>query len=144
MSSCISFSPCQVMLKMAYWFSRGITHTETTLPAWVHTGRYPGVSQEVRQVMGYALYLAQMREKHPDAKSLKGFGGAGVLEVVDDHAGDTYRAVYTVKCADVVYVLHAFQKKSRRGRATSKRDMDLIKARLQWAQEHSTTWRKEQ
>ena len=75
--------------------------------------------QEVRQVMGYALYLAQMGEKHSDAKPLKGFGGAGVLEVVDDHAGDTYRAVYTVKFADVVYVLHAFQKKSRRGSATS-------------------------
>ena len=66
-------------------------------------------------------------------KPLKGFGGAGVLEVVEDHAGDTYRAVYTVRFAEVVYVLHAFQKKSKRGRATPKAEIDLIKRRLQAA-----------
>ena len=92
--------------------------------------------------MGYALYLAQMGDKHPDAKPLKGFGGTGVLEVVDDHDGETYRAVYTVKFVGVVYTLHTFQKKSKRGRATSRRDMDLIQARLQWAQDHYATWRK--
>ncbi|MBM3226868.1 MAG: type II toxin-antitoxin system RelE/ParE family toxin, partial [Candidatus Tectomicrobia bacterium] len=96
--------------------------------------------QPVRQALGYALYLAQMGEKHLEAKPLKGFGGAGGLEAVDDHAGETYRAVYTVKFAEAVYVLHAFQKKSVRGRATSQRDIDLIKARLQWAQEHYAQW----
>lgn len=90
---------------------------------------------EVRDVMGYALYLAQMGNKHPMAKPLKGFSGAGVLEVVDDFDGDTYRTVYTVKLAGVVYVLHAFQKKSKRGIATPKKDIDLIKKRLKQAQE---------
>ena len=65
---------------------------------------------------------------------LKGFGGAGVLEVVEDDAGGTYRAVYTVKFADVVFVLHCFQKKSKRGIATPKADMDIIRARLKVAQ----------
>ena len=91
---------------------------------------------EVKRVMGYALYLAQMGDKHPDAKPLKGFAGAGVLEVVEDFSGDAYRAVYTVKFPDAVYVLHAFQKKARRGIATPKRDMEVIRARLRRAGEH--------
>lgn len=70
---------------------------------------------EVRSVMGYALHVAQSGSKHPDAKPLKGFKGAGVLEVVDDYDGDTYRAVYTVKLAGVVCALHAFQKKIKEG-----------------------------
>ncbi len=94
--------------------------------------------KEVREVMGYALYLAQCGGKHPGAKPLKGFGGAGVLEVVDDHDGDTYRTVYTVKLADAVYVLHAFQKKSKKGARTPKPDIDRIKERLKRAQEHHT------
>ena len=89
----------------------------------------------VRTKMGYALWVAQRGGKHPDAKPLRGFGGAGVLEIVDDFAGDTYRAVYTVKFSDVVYVLHAFQKKSRRGRETARSDIELVKARLQRAQQ---------
>ena len=92
---------------------------------------FPGL---VQQRMGYALYLAQIGDKHDSVKPLKGFGGAGVLELVEDHAGDTYRAVYTVRFADVVYVLHAFQKKSKRGRATPKAEIDLIKRRLQAAE----------
>ncbi len=87
-------------------------------------------------MMGYALYLAQTGLKHPTAKPLKGFGGAKVLEVVEDYQKDTYRAVYTVKFSDVVYVLHAFQKKSKKGAATPKPDMDLIKRRLQDAAEY--------
>ncbi len=79
--------------------------------------------------------VAQRGGKHPDAKPLRGFGGAGVLEIVDDFAGDTYRAVYAVKFSDVVYVLHAFQKKSRRGRETARSDIELVKARLQRAQQ---------
>lgn len=90
---------------------------------------------EVRQVMGYALYLAQIGDKHPDAKPLKGFGGAGVLEIVDDHDGDTYRAVYTVRFESAVYVLHAFQKKSKSGIATPQADLALIRTRLKAAEE---------
>ncbi len=91
---------------------------------------------EVQQVVGYALYIAQCGDKHPSAKPLKGFKGAGVVEVVEDFDGDTYRAVYTIKFADVVYVLHSFQKKSKKGIATPKQDMDLIEARLKRAKEH--------
>ena len=85
--------------------------------------------EDVRQTVGYALYLAQWGEKHPSAKPLKGFKGAGVLEVVEDFDGDTYRAVYTVKLAGVVYVLHAFQKKSKQGIKTPQADVNLIKQR---------------
>ena len=86
--------------------------------------------EEVRQVMGFALYLAQCGGKHPAAKPLRGFGGAGVLEVVDDHDGDAYRTVYTVRFADRVYVLHAFQKKSKSGAGIPRRDMARIRERL--------------
>jgi phage-related protein len=90
---------------------------------------------EVRTVFGYALYLAHVGDKHPNAKPLKGFGGTGVLEVTDEYAGDAYRAVYTVTLPGAVFVLHAFQKKSTRGIATSRRDLDLIRQRLQRARE---------
>lgn len=86
--------------------------------------------------MGFAINDAQNGEEHPRAKALKGFGGRSVLEVVDDGDGDTYRAVYTVRFAGVIYVLHAFQKKSRKGIATSKRDIEIIKARLKVAEAH--------
>lgn len=90
---------------------------------------------EVKDVVGYALYQAQLGRKAPSAKPLAGFGGAGVLEIVDDHETNTYRAVYTVKFSDWVYVLHAFQKKSKKGIATPKPDTDLIKRRLRSAEE---------
>jgi phage-related protein len=83
----------------------------------------------------FALYLAQTGEKAGSAKPLKGFGGAGVLEIVEDHHGDTYRAVYTVRFETSVYVLHAFQKKSKTGIKIPKGDMDLIQRRLKAAQE---------
>lgn len=92
--------------------------------------------KEVRRDIGFALQFAQAGDKHPDAKPLKGFSGAGVLEVVEDHNGDTYRAVYTVKLAGVVYVLHVFQKKSKKRIATPKQDIDLVRARLKQAEEH--------
>ena len=92
---------------------------------------------EVRREIGYALYFAQVGDKHPTSKPLKGFGGAGVLEVVEDFDGDTYRAVYTVKFADAVYVLHAFQKKAKKGIATPKQDLELIRKRLQMAEKMS-------
>src|SRR6266567_2160542 len=85
--------------------------------------------EEVKDVMGYALFQAQLGRKAPSAKPLAGFGGAGVLEIIDDHQTDTYRAVYTVKFSELVYVLHAFQKKSKKGIATPKPDIDLIKRR---------------
>jgi phage-related protein/predicted XRE-type DNA-binding protein len=89
--------------------------------------------EEVRQVMGFALYQAQTGGRHIAAKPLRGFGGAGVLEVVGDHDGDTYRAVYTVRFAEAVYVLHAFQKKAAHGIATPKRDIDVVRTRLESA-----------
>lgn len=89
---------------------------------------------DVQDHAGYALYLAQIGEKHDDAKPLKGFGGAGVLEVVSNHAGDTYRLVYTVKFALMVYVLHAFQKKSKAGSRTPAPDMEMIERRLKVAE----------
>lgn len=92
--------------------------------------------EEVSQTVGYALYLAQCGGKHPYAKPLKGFKGSGVLEIVEDFDGDTYRAIYTLKLAGVVYVLHAFQKKSKKGIATAKQDIALIEARLKRAKEH--------
>ncbi len=89
----------------------------------------------VRQAVGFALFQAQLGGKHADTKPLKGFGGAGVLEIVERFDGDTYRAVYTVKFAGVIYVLHAFQKKSKQGIKTPRQDIDLIKKRLQQARE---------
>lgn len=89
---------------------------------------------DVRRFFGYALSLAQAGDQHDAAKVLKGFGGAGVLEIVEDDVGGTYRAVYTVKYEEAVFVLHCFQKKSKRGIATPKEDMDIIRARLKVAE----------
>jgi phage-related protein len=90
----------------------------------------PAVQREI----GFALRRAQDGGKHPDAKPLKGFGGASVMEIVEDRDGDTYRAVYTVRFADAVYVLHVFQKKSKKKIATPKHEMDLIRVRLEEAE----------
>jgi phage-related protein len=79
--------------------------------------------EPVQDHMGYALYVAQLGGKHRDAKPLSGFGGAAVVEVVKYHRGDTFRAVYTVRFAETVYALHAFQKKSKTGRTTPRRDI---------------------
>ena|SRR5215211_5966390 len=94
---------------------------------------------EVNDVIGYALYQAQLGRKSPVAKPLSGFGGASVMEIVEDFQTDTYRAVYTVKFSKAIYVLHVFQKKSKRGIATPKPDIDLIRKRLKLAEEHYTT-----
>jgi phage-related protein len=90
--------------------------------------------EDVQDEMGYALYIAQVGGKHGAVKPLKGFGGAGVLEVVSNHVGDTFRTVYTVKFANAIYVLHAFQKKSKEGIKTPAEDMALIEKRLKVAQ----------
>ena len=84
--------------------------------------------------MGYALYVAQQGGKHRDAKALTGFGGARVVEIIKDYRGDTFRAVYTVRFEKAVYVLHAFQKKSKTGRETPRGDVELIKQRLREAE----------
>lgn len=87
----------------------------------------------VRKFFGHALHFAQMGDRHDAAKVLKGFGGAGVLEVIEDDKGGTYRAVYTVKFLEAVFVLHCFQKKSKSGVSTPERDMETIRERLKIA-----------
>jgi len=88
----------------------------------------------VQQIFRFALYNAQIGLLHPAAKPLKGFGSAGVLEIVEDWRGNAYRAVDTVRLADAVYVLHCFNKKSRQGIETPRPDMDLIRERLKQAE----------
>ncbi len=97
---------------------------------------------EVQSTFGFALHQAQVGKKHEQTKPLQGFGSAGILEVLEDAAGGTFRAVYTVKFGDSVYVLHCFQKKSTQGIATPKSDMDVIRERLKAAQAHSKGERK--
>jgi phage-related protein len=91
--------------------------------------------EEVIDTFGYALHVAQTGRKHEKAKPLHGFGSAGVLEVVEDWLGNTYRAVYTVRFSAAVFVLHVFQKKAKRGIATPKLDMELIRERLKVAEQ---------
>ena len=93
--------------------------------------------EEARDSFGFALFLAQRGQKHDQAKPLRGFGSAGVLEVVESDRDGTYRAVYTVRFAQAVYVLHCFQKKSASGIATAQQDIALIKARLKQAEAHA-------
>jgi phage-related protein len=100
--------------------------------------------EDVRDDVGFALYRAQQGLKHSMAKPLKGFDGPGVLEVVADYDGDTYRAVYTVRFAEAVYVLHCFQKKSKSGIATPKPEIELIKGRLKSAQQEHEQWQSQQ
>lgn len=97
---------------------------------------------EVQEVFGYALYLAQDGGKHSQAKPMKGLTSAGVLEVVEDFDGDTYRAVYTVKIGEAIYALHTFKKKSNKGIETPKHEIDLIKARLKDAEDHAKRQKK--
>ncbi len=103
---------------------------------WVGSSKkdFLGFPELVKDEMGNALGLAQFGGKHPSAKPWKG-QGSGVFEVVEDHAGDTYRAVYTVRFKEVVYVLHAFQKKSPKGIRTAQVDVDLVERRLKIAQQ---------
>ena len=98
----------------------------------------PAVVREI----GHALYLAQRGEKAHCVKPLKGFSGASVLEVIEDYDGDTYRAVYTVRFAKVVYVLHAFQKKLKKNIATPQHEIEKIKIRLKRAEEEYEIWQQ--
>jgi phage-related protein len=111
---------------------------------WVGSSKedLSGFPDEVKLRVGGALWEAQVGRKAPYAKLLKGFGGASVLEIIDDFDGDTFRAVYTVRFARAVYVLHAFQKKSKRGIATPKAALELIERRLQRAKEDYEQWSK--
>lgn len=104
---------------------------------WVGTSKVDlrAFPDAVRRSVGYALYQAQIGLKHVDAKPLRGLGGQ-VLEVVSRHAGDTFRAVYAVRFRGAIYVVHAFQKKAKRGIATPKREMVLIRQRLKAAEQH--------
>lgn len=115
------------------------SHQDSKPLLWVGSAKkdLQAMPDEVQDTFGYALHLAQTGAKHAQAKVLKGFGSAGVLEVVESEAGSTYRAVYTVKIAGAVYVLHCFQKKSTSGIATPKPDMDLVRERLKAALAHA-------
>ena len=109
---------------------------------WIGSSRTDLASfpEDVKDAIGHALYIAQRGGKHADAKPLWGFGSAGILEIAEDHAGDTYRAVYTVRFAGRIYVLHVFQKKSKAGIKTPKPEIDLIKSRLKRAEEEHARW----
>jgi phage-related protein len=113
---------------------------------WVGSAKrdLDAMPEVVKDVFGHAIDLAQAGGKHQDAKVMTGFGSAGVLEVVEDSRGDTYRAVYTVKFAGWVYVLHCFQKKSKSGIKTPKEEADLIHARLEAAKQDYETWQARQ
>ncbi len=102
---------------------------------WIHASRkdLKEFPSEVQDEIGYALYVAQIGDKHPKAKPLKGF--PGIMQIRSDYASNTYRAVYTTKIGDTIYVLHAFEKKSKRGIETPKREIDQIKRRLKIAQD---------
>jgi len=93
-----------------------------------------GFPDPVKQDIGHALFVAQQGSRAPNVKTLRGFGG-GVVEIVEDHDGDTYRCVYTTRQTRAIYVLHAFQKKSKRGRRTPKHEIDLVLVRLKEAEE---------
>ena len=113
---------------------------------WVGSAKrdLDAMPEDLKDVFGHAIDLAQAGGKHQDAKVMTGFGSAGVLEVVEDDRGDTYRAVYTVKFAGWVYVLNCFQKKSKSGIKTPKEDMDLIRARLKAAKLDYEAWQTKQ
>lgn len=112
---------------------------------WMGSSRkvLKSLPEDVKDVFGFAIGQAQDGLKHPDAKPLKGFGSAGVLEVVESDEGGTYRAVYTVRLEDWIYVLHCFQKKSTEGIKTPKVDMDLIRSRLSDAERDHAAWVKQ-
>lgn len=113
---------------------------------WVASSKrdLDAMPEDVKDVFGHAIDLAQAGGRHQEAKPLSGFGSAGVLEVVEDFRSDTYRAVYTVKFAGWIYVLHCFQKKSKSGIKTPKEDIDLINARLKAAKQDYDTWQNQQ
>jgi phage-related protein len=113
---------------------------------WVGSAKrdLDGMPEDVKDMFGHAIDLAQAGGKHLSVKALGGFGSAGVLEVVEDFRTDTFRAVYTVKFSGWVYVLHCFQKKSKSGIKTPKEDLELIKLRLKAAAQDFEAWQAKQ
>lgn len=113
--------------------------------AWLGSSKKDlmALPMKVRKFFGHALDFAQHGERHNAAKVLKGFAGAGVLEVAEDNEGSTYRAVYTVEFREAVFVLHVFQKKSKSGIATPKPDLDIIRERLKVAEKFAQEMRNE-
>ncbi len=113
-----------------------IDHIKPKSLVWVGSSRrdLQRFPEDVKAEMGYALFTAQLGGRHRKVKTLKGFGGGGVVEIVEDHDGDAFRAVYTVRFGSAVYVLHAFQKKSKSGIATPQSDIRLIEQRLKDAE----------
>ena len=113
-----------------------IDHLESKPLIWMGSSRkdFRSFPDEVKSEMGFGLFQAQVGGRHRNAKALSGFGNAGVVEMIHDHRGDTFRTVYTARLGAAVYVLHAFQKKSKKGIATPLTDMRLIEARLREAQ----------
>ena len=105
--------------------------------AWVGSAKRDllALPEEVIDAFGYALYVAQAGKRHAKAKALHGFGSAGILEIIEDWRGNTYRAVYTVRFSAAVFVLHVFQKKAKHGIATPRQDMELIRERLKVAEQ---------
>ena len=128
---------CVLDVVFHIWYTRAMDTPQVKPLRWVGSAREDlrAFPPAVRRVMGTALYLGQTGGKHPSAKPLKGIlRGAGVLEVVEDHVSGTYRTVYTVAFAEVVYVLHAFQKKSKKRIKTPRHEIELIRARCKEAQ----------
>jgi phage-related protein len=123
------------MPKLAYWIvARAPLKSVYSVGSSLRDLR--ACPEDVQDAVGYALFLAQCGGQHPAAKRLKG-DLQGAMEVVEGHASGTYRAVYTAKLAKTIYVLHVFRKKATHGIATQKRELDLIKARLRWAEQQA-------
>jgi phage-related protein len=113
---------------------------------WVGSARQDlrDFAPDVKRVMGYALYRAELGQTHPKAKPLKHLVDGTVTEIVENDESGTYRVVYTIEFKEALYVLHAFQKKSKRGISTPRHDLDTIRRRYFIARQHYRTWRKEQ
>lgn len=112
--------------------------------AWIGSSRKDlmEMPEDIKSAFGFALFQVQMGDRPSQAKTLSGFGGASVVELVEDHDKGTYRAVYTVRFEEAIYVLHCFQKKSKSGIATPKQDIELIRSRLKIAEETHQQWKK--
>ena len=122
----------------------GVARDKAARLDWKIKRRSVDVPEEVKDSIGFALYVAQQGGKHVNAKPLRGFGGAAVLEIVDDFAGEAYRLVYTVQFHGRIYALHAFQKKSKTGIKTPKSEIDLIQVRLRQAALEHARWLEHQ
>lgn len=122
---------CNDVVQYLFWYIYSVGGSEKPL-FWIGSSKKDlmALPIQVRKFFGHALHFAQIGDKHDAAKALKGFGDSGVLEVVEDDADGTYRAVYTVRFAEAVFVLHCFQKKSKTGIGTPKKDLELVRVRL--------------